>query len=73
VDPRGLERQGEWQEIPDILRLGRKSTTVWLATFALTVLADLTVAVEVGMIFAVFVYIFNTTIIFFGNIWEKII
>ena len=34
---------GEWQEIPDIVRLGKPAIAVWLTTFALTVLADLTV------------------------------
>ena len=40
---------GEWHEIGIILRLARTDIAVWAATFALTVLADLTVAVEVGM------------------------
>ena len=48
---------GEWAEIPDILRLGRSETAVWLITFALTVLADLTVAVEAGMILAALLFI----------------
>jgi SulP family sulfate permease len=43
---------GEWQEIPDILKLSKNDISVWFATFALTVFADLTVAVEVGMILA---------------------
>lgn len=43
---------GEWSEIPDILRLSLNDISVWVATFALTVFADLTVAVEVGMILA---------------------
>ncbi len=43
---------GEWGEIPDILKLSKNDISVWLATFALTVFADLTVAVEVGMILA---------------------
>ncbi len=43
---------GEWGEIPDILRLSLNDISVWLATFALTVFADLSVAVEVGMILA---------------------
>ena len=43
---------GEWAEIPGVLRLGKAETTVWVITFALTVLADLTVAVEAGMILA---------------------
>jgi len=48
---------GEWREIPDILRLGRSEIAVWLITFTLTVLADLTVAVEAGMILAALLFI----------------
>ena len=48
---------GEWREIPDIVRLGRSEVAVWLITFALTVLADLTVAVEAGMILAALLFI----------------
>ncbi|HEX6323294.1 MAG TPA: SulP family inorganic anion transporter [Vicinamibacterales bacterium] len=48
---------GEWREIPDILRLGRSEVAVWLITFTLTVLADLTVAVEAGMILAALLFI----------------
>lgn len=48
---------GEWREIPDIIRLGRSEIAVWLITFALTVLADLTVAVEAGMILAALLFI----------------
>jgi len=43
---------GEWGEIPDLLKLSKTDISVWLATFALTVFADLTVAVETGMIMA---------------------
>jgi len=43
---------GEWGEIGDILHLSRNDIAVWLATFSLTVFADLSVAVEVGMILA---------------------
>ena len=39
---------GEWREIGTILRLSKADIAVWAVTFALTVLADLTVAVEVG-------------------------
>jgi SulP family sulfate permease len=52
---------GEWREIPDILKLGRADTSVWLITFALTVFADLTVAVEAGMILAALLYIQKVT------------
>jgi sulfate permease, SulP family len=43
---------GEWAEISGLLRLSKNDISVWLATFALTVFADLTVAVETGMIMA---------------------
>ncbi len=52
---------GEWREIPEILRLGAAEAVVWVTTFALTVLADLTVAVEAGMIFAALLYIRRVT------------
>jgi SulP family sulfate permease len=48
---------GEWREIPELWRHGWTDRLVWLATFALTVLADLTVAVEVGMVLAALLYI----------------
>ena len=52
---------GEWSEIPDIIRLGRSEAAVWFITAALTVLADLTVAVEAGMILAALLYIRRVT------------
>ena len=48
---------GEWHEIPLLLRQTKTDISVWAATFALTVFADLTVAVEVGMILAALLYI----------------
>jgi SulP family sulfate permease len=50
-------RMGEWHAIPSILRLSAADRLVWAATFALTVFADLTVAVEVGMVLAALLYI----------------
>ena len=50
---------GEWREIGTILRLSRTDIAVWLATFALTVFADLTVAVGVGMALAALLYIYR--------------
>ena len=52
---------GEWREIPSIWRLEWADKSVWLITFALTVMADLTVAVEVGMAFAALLYIHRVT------------
>ncbi|MEN3339450.1 MAG: sulfate permease, SulP family [Acidobacteriota bacterium] len=48
---------GEWHEIPSLLKLTRTDILVWFVTFALTVFADLTLAVEVGMILACLLYI----------------
>jgi len=48
---------GEWREIPEILKLSKADIAVWLVTFALTVFADLTVAVETGMILAALLFI----------------
>jgi SulP family sulfate permease len=48
---------GEWTEIPQLLRLTKTDISIWLVTFALTVFADLTVAVEAGMILAALLFI----------------
>ena len=48
---------GDWGEIPEILKLSRADIAVWLLTLSLTVFADLTLAVEVGMILAAFTFI----------------
>jgi SulP family sulfate permease len=48
---------GEWGEIPELLRMSKTDITVWIVTFALTVFADLTLAVEVGMILAALLFI----------------
>jgi SulP family sulfate permease len=48
---------GEWAEIPNLLKLTKTDISVWLVTFALTVFADLTVAVEAGMILAALLFI----------------
>ena len=52
---------GEWREIPEVVKLGPAEAAVWLITFALTVFADLTVAVEAGMILAALLYIRRVT------------
>jgi SulP family sulfate permease len=55
---------GEWREIPQLLKLTKTDISVWLVTFLLTVFADLTVAVEAGMILAALLFIMrvaNTT------------
>jgi SulP family sulfate permease len=52
---------GEWREIPELLKLSPLEIGTWLVTFLLTVFADLTVAVEAGMILAALVYIRKVT------------
>jgi SulP family sulfate permease len=52
---------GEWREIPMILHQEPKDIVVWIITFALTVMADLTIAVEVGMTLAALLYIYQVS------------
>jgi len=52
---------GEWREIPELLKLSPLEVGTWLITFGLTVFADLTVAVEAGMILAALVFIRKVT------------
>lgn len=51
----------EWREVRTILKLSKADIVVWVMTFALTVLADLTVAVEIGMLFAALLYIYRVS------------
>lgn len=50
---------GEWHEIGAILHLDATAISVWLVTFGLTVFADLTVAVGVGLALAALLYIYR--------------
>jgi SulP family sulfate permease len=50
-------QMGEWHDIPHLLKLTKADIAVWAVTFFLTVVADLTVAVETGMILAMFLFI----------------
>jgi SulP family sulfate permease len=52
---------GEWSEVPEILKLSKADIAIWLITLALTVFADLTVAVEGGMILSALFYIRKVT------------
>src|SRR5581483_6146121 len=54
-------KMGEWSEIPELLRLSKLEIGTWIITFGLTVFADLTVAVEAGMIMAALVFIRKVT------------
>jgi sulfate permease, SulP family len=51
----------EWREVRTILKLSKADITVWVMTFALTVLADLTIAVEIGLLFAALLYIYRVS------------
>jgi SulP family sulfate permease len=48
---------GEWHEIPELWNRSWTDRLVWLVTFVLTVVADLTVAVETEMILAALLFI----------------
>ena len=48
---------GDWGEISELLRLTKTDVMVWVVTFALTVFADLTQAVGVGMVCAALLFI----------------
>jgi SulP family sulfate permease len=50
---------GEWHEIGGILQMDFTAISVWLVTFALTVFADLTVAVGIGLALAALLYIYR--------------
>ena len=50
-------RMGEWEEFSLLHRRPKGDSAVFLTTFGLTVLFDLTVAVEVGMVLAAFSFI----------------
>jgi sulfate permease, SulP family len=52
---------GEWREIPELLKLSPFEIGTWLVTLLLTIFADLTVAVEAGMILAALVFIRKVT------------
>src|SRR5215510_4221300 len=52
---------GEWKEIPQLFKLTWADISVWFVTLALTVFADLTTAVESGMIWAALLYIRKVT------------
>jgi sulfate permease, SulP family len=52
---------GEWGEIGAVMRSSWTDRIVWLVTVSLTVFADLTVAVEVGMMLAAVLYVRQVT------------
>jgi SulP family sulfate permease len=52
---------GEWREVGGILKLSKADKAVWATTFSLTVIADLTLAVEVGMLLAALLYIYRVS------------
>src|SRR5205807_2945587 len=53
---------GDWEEIPEILKLTKGDISVWLLTMTLTVITDLSFAVEVGMLLAAFTFIRKVSI-----------
>jgi SulP family sulfate permease len=51
----------EWREVRTILKLSSADVSVWILTFGLTVLTDLTIAVEIGMLMAALLYIYRVS------------
>lgn len=49
----------EWQNFISIMKVSKSDAAVLLTTFLLTVLIDLTVAIEIGMILAAFLFMRN--------------
>jgi SulP family sulfate permease len=49
----------EWREVGGIFRAEVADIIVWMVTFILTVVADLTLAVEIGMALAALLYIYR--------------
>ncbi|TSA29699.1 MAG: sulfate permease [Verrucomicrobiaceae bacterium] len=54
-------RMGEWREFSRLRRIPLADAAVFLATFFLTVVFDLTVAVEIGMLLAALLFIKRVT------------
>ena len=54
-------RMGEWREFARLRKIPRADAAVFLATFLLTIVFDLTVAVEVGMLLAAMLFIKRVT------------
>lgn len=50
-------RMGEWHELTRVLKMPRSDALVLFTTFGLTVIFDLVIAVEVGMVLAAILYI----------------
>lgn len=58
----------EWRSFLAVLRTSRSDGAVLLVTFVLTVFVDLTVAIEIGMVLAVFLFMHRMTTISNVNI-----
>ncbi|CAM9845973.1 unnamed protein product [Phaeothamnion confervicola] len=52
---------GEWREFPRLKQFSPQYRTVMLSTFLLTVIVDLTVAVEMGMVLAALFFIYRVS------------
>lgn len=61
----------EWRSFIAVLRTSKSDGAVLLTTFALTVFVDLTVAIEIGMVLAVFLFMRRMTQISNVNIITK--
>ena len=46
-----------WREIPAAVKVSRADAVAWLATSVLTVVVDLAMAIAVGMLFSIYLYV----------------
>ena len=62
----------EWEHFIALLKGPRSDVAVLLTTFILTVLVDLTVAIEIGMVLAVFLFMRKMIQLWEINIFKRI-
>jgi SulP family sulfate permease len=61
----------EWKNFRSVLRGPRSDIAILITTFLLTLFVDLTVAIEIGMVLAVFLFMRNMVLFSNVNILEK--
>ena len=52
---------GDWHEFPKLRQFSRQYQTIMISTFVLTVIIDLTVAVEIGLVLAALFFIYRVS------------
>lgn len=52
---------GDWREVPAIFRLGKTDLAIWATTLLMTLLVDVSAAVQAGMVLAAMLYIYRVS------------